>query len=942
MNRIFLGWDKPFLHSLVEFLFNEYRTNYEWDLSQITIVFSSQRSIRRLLELLAEKASLEKVMLLPPRGMTIGALPEKLYTSGIPIAGKLFSLLSRAKSLQNSDAQTFQTIFPKISPTAPFQEILAASEALNHLHSEVSSGGIDFQEAEKILTAGISFFPDQKRWSALASLQETYEEALRENDYCDINSARLTALKSEKKSSVFGKFFLASIVEIPELIRRLILFSEADFVSLIFAPQDEECSFDDFGCPIQKIWKDRILPIEISTLNVVEKTENQALEILSILSKMTELGRLEQLTSDQITISLGDEETGTLMENYFCLSNVPARLSSGRGMIESPPSLFLIAISRYLEKRDFNSFSSLIRHPGFEKFLRKKIGLKVGKDDVVGKQLTELVDRIDQLIIQKIPEKIDKGQQIFETEIGKLIAKIIEEIDELLDFDRNSKLPLPEWVPVTLTLLAKVFSELPFEESSFEAFTIIHEQLEQFSRISGKLNFSFEMDFCAAVSLLLQLLSNEKLPAKSGEAAIEMVGWLETPLDDAPLLFITSLNEGLIPKNIDFDPFLTDSVRKILGLPNNDSRFSRDKANLNAILKSRDVYLIAARYGLKGGALSPSRLALSVSDDILAECVQKFFPGSKKMAASDFLKPISTSQNISFVPPFPLNAKKLGNTYSVTEFRDYLRCPYRYYLKNILGLKSLETRISELDPLCFGIFLHDVLKNFSRSEFADSQNADEIFVYLKESALRVFHQSFGETVSPILEAQFEIALERLKFFSSKQVELASSGWRIRKDLIEISHKTPFEVDGKIVFIKGRIDRIDEHPSEGFRIFDYKTYDECKDPKKVHVQSNEFVDLQLPLYKLLGEGIGLKGKIDLAYFCLPGKFDENPIKIANWSDADLERAFEQAEKVVRNIENGIFWPPKAEILGDEFSDLVLEKCLDWSVRQKTAEIRSSSE
>jgi RecB family exonuclease len=62
----------------------------------------------------------------------------------------------------------------------------------------------------------------------------------------------------------------------------------------------------------------------------------------------------------------------------------------------------------------------------------------------------------------------------------------------------------------------------------------------------------------------------------------------------------------------------------------------------------------------------------------------------------------------------------------VTEFRDYLACPYRYYLRHYLQLQTVETTAEELDPATFGTLLHEVLGAFAVGPAAVSHSAAEI------------------------------------------------------------------------------------------------------------------------------------------------------------------------------------------------------------------------
>ncbi|MBF0409195.1 MAG: PD-(D/E)XK nuclease family protein [Candidatus Riflebacteria bacterium] len=939
MERIFLGWDRPFLHSLIDFLFEKYSDKNQWDLSEVSIFFASSRSARRLRELLAERAESERLLMLLPRFYTMGELPELFYEAEKAIAGKIVSILARMQSLEDTPPEIVSAVFPEYSSESSTQQRMSISTFLNNLATEISSGLISFEVACEKLSEKIPAFPDENRWKALHLLQCKYLEILEKNGFYDLNDARMQILECKRKiKTLSGQFYLACLPELSYMQKRFIKLSEDSFIPLVFAPEEYKNYFDDMGSIFPEKWAAETIQIDPENLSIVENSARQAHEILSLLSGMTSSNLLKDITADRITISLGDEKNGPLMEKYLELAGLPVHPASGIPLCQTSPALLIMTIAEYVSKYDYKSLATLIRHPALEYSL---------------KCTDNPVEMLDKFIVSHIPDEINFEDPFLKTDDGLKIKDLVLQVNGLVYIDKYMKMPINSWAPKIWKILGRLFfpdgtiiSQL---NVSYETFSEMKKALEHFWKTKNSASFIPEITFYEALSLLIRLMSEQASPVATETSGIEMLGWLETPLDDAPLLFITSFNEGMIPQNIDFDPFLTDGVRSILGLSNNTFRYARDKANFKSILSSRTVRLLAARTGLRGESLAPSRIILSVQDNMLPEVIQKFYPKEKIVQGGDLWKPLKTSETISFLVPFPGNhidpntgkiQGKNDDTYNVTEFRDYLNCPYRYYLKHILKLKLVNDRINEMDAMIYGNFLHKILENFSASKVIRSTDSSEIFNFLKNEAEVLFISNFGNEASVILNAQLDTTLKRLEFFASVQSELAAGDWVIRNDFSEAPGEAFLEVDGKKARICGRIDRIDEHPKEGFRLYDYKTFDECRTPNEKHLQSREFVDLQLPLYKLLAENNGINRNIGLGYFCIPGKFDENPIKMAKWSDEFLSNAYEKAKEVIRNIRNGVFWPPRSEILDDEFSDLSLEKCLDWSNRRKMAETGGS--
>src|SRR5690606_28942161 len=129
-----------------------------------------------------------------------------------------------------------------------------------------------------------------------------------------------------------------------------------------------------------------------------------------------------------------------------------------------------------------------------------------------------------------------------------------------------------------------------------------------------------------AIRLTLEQLENETVPPPRDASALELLGWLELPLDDAPVLIVTSFNEPYVPSSVDADLFLPNRLRQHLGILDNDRRCARDSYALSAMLASRErVVLIAARRDDRGDPLLPSRLALACDPETIAGRIEAFF-----------------------------------------------------------------------------------------------------------------------------------------------------------------------------------------------------------------------------------------------------------------------------------------------------------------------------
>ena len=112
---------------------------------------------------------------------------------------------------------------------------------------------------------------------------------------------------------------------------------------------------------------------------------------------------------------------------------------------------------------------------------------------------------------------------------------------------------------------------------------------------------------------LLDELSDLSLAPDPDRDAVELLGWLELRLDDAPVAVVTGFNEPILPESVNGHPFLPNSLRERLGLVCNARRYARDAYELTALVHSRErLHVIAGRRSSTGDPLRPSRLAFAV------------------------------------------------------------------------------------------------------------------------------------------------------------------------------------------------------------------------------------------------------------------------------------------------------------------------------------------
>jgi ATP-dependent helicase/DNAse subunit B len=255
---------------------------------------------------------------------------------------------------------------------------------------------------------------------------------------------------------------------------------------------------------------------------------------------------------------------------------------------------------------------------------------------------------------------------------------------------------------------------------------------------------------------------------------------------------------------------------------------------------------------------------------------------------------------------------------NVTDFAEYKKCPYRYYLKCCIKKPKLQTvndADTELPAWAFGSLIHDVLESFGNTEkIKKSTSAEEIRDFLVSKVRELTRQRYGEQPRPVVAIQAERAIKRLEAFADWQANWATEYEILATELAFGEKKFSLDVDGEVVLLHGRIDRIDRNKKTNeLLIWDYKT-GKSESPKG-HLKKGEWVNFQLPLYyHLLGQhgeyAEFLRKGFRLGYIVLPSDVTKTGDRLADdWDRSMVLSAIEEAREIVRCIWRNEF--PKAE-------------------------------
>ncbi|MBN2023094.1 MAG: PD-(D/E)XK nuclease family protein [Pirellulales bacterium] len=940
LSRVFLGWNRPALDAAVDYLAGQSAAPDAFDFQGVVVAVSAARAGRRLLEILVQRAHAAGRMLVPPEIVTVGRLPELLYTAKRPFAGELVQQLAWVEALRRADPVQLAPLLPHPPEPDDLAGWLALGEMLGRLHRELAAEALDFKA---VVDAGsrLQGFVEENRWAALLAVQRSYLEILDQLGLWDLQTARLFAIR-QGECAIDRRILLVGTVDLNRAARMMLDQVEERVTALVFAPPELADRFDDHGCLDALAWQNVPIAIETDQIEVVDGPSDQAAAAVRAVCALD-----GQYSADEITIGVPDARIVPHLQQQFRQCDVAARYGVGASVARSAPYRFLAAVAEYLDQRRFSAFAALMRHPAVGEWLARTAPA------IDGDWLSEL----DRYHADHLPLSVG-GAWLGSPEHYALIRQVYERIEALLqdalaDSHEDSSTPrhserseesglarpfaslgvtgrgasaetarmvrsLGEWGAGIAGLLVAVFGGRPLDRSDpadrsvLAACEKIRGALALHEHVPGKL--APIVSAAAAIRLLLRALAGETIAPPADPGAIELLGWLELPWDDAPVLVVTGMNEGIVPASCNEDLFLPNQLRRELGLLDNDQRLARDVYSLALLAASRRrLRVIAGRRSPEGDPLVPSRLLFATDPATAARRALAFFRADEAAAAHvvsrGALRPGRARS--TFEPPRPEPLDAPVRDMRVTEFREFLACPYRYYLRRRLGLEGLADDAEELDGGLFGTLAHEALGEFGRGDAASSTDPERIAAALDAALDEQVRRLFGRRPLAAILVQVEQIRARLHRFAHWQADRAAAGWRIeRVEAGPEPERAQLLVDDEPMYLHGRIDRIDLHEATGRRtILDYKTSDSAQDPNKAHrTAAGEWIDLQLPLYRHLLAGMGIKGPVELGYILLPKDLGKIDLALAPWTEADLAEADAVAEDVIRRVRRGDFWPP----------------------------------
>jgi ATP-dependent helicase/nuclease subunit B len=890
--RVFLGWERPFLAEAVRWLLERRDA-----LPGMLVVVPTAQSGRRLREALAEAAG----SVLAPKVVTPGWFLQR------DEEGVAADWVERAAWIEVLEEVDDWGKYSALFPQAPEEDDAGWASGLAlemvRLRRSLQENGLTLVSAAQRLGKSI----EADRWEVLARLEVKVEEQLKEWGFRSRSGLLATAVRQPQPPM---QLVLVGVADFPPVAERAWARWPAALSALVAAPESEAQNFSAFGRPLDA-WGTRSLgwPDANGSVSVLADPRQQAAEALR---RVAAAGS----TSDCLALGSADSEVGDELARAFSRAGWPA-FHPAAAVVTSGLARWLRVWSNWLAEPTLAALADLLTLPQVR-------WLGVARRAQTARELAKLRDRWMLKTVADLRRRLDP-----EKESEDLAVKAVLDAASAMESWRAGM--LGQDFPATLARMIDILARGAEDEAAhITEWLVAATPVIQCTRRGAR----FWLD------LMLDSLPSAPPEPPAGRV-IDVQGWLELLHEPASHLVLCGVNEGKVPARGGGEPWLGEASRRLLGLVTDAQRAARDAYLYHALLESRRsggrVDILCGKTGAGGEGLLPSRLLLAVSGPQLPGRVKQLF-AEIEVAEAGVRWQADQQWRAPVVAP--------RAAVSVTALRDYLACPFRYYLKQVVGMRAGAPDRHEWDARDFGNVAHEVLERWGRDVQARAyQESAAIHAWVSAELDRVVAERFGQRVPLSVSIQTEALRQRLVWFSRVQASQAADGWEI----IAVERGVTLTLGDTVV--KAKIDRIDRHASTGeVRVIDYKTGKveavEGAHRKRLtpssqvpaHLQGADcpavfaglhrgkpadflWLNLQLPLYVL---GVEEEfGAIAIpAYFSLADT--EDKVAVHEWRDfgaQDLACAKDCATWLTNQIAAGVFWPPAETVEYDDIAVLV---------------------
>ncbi|QWD99669.1 PD-(D/E)XK nuclease family protein [Polynucleobacter sp. JS-Mosq-20-D10] len=333
------------------------------------------------------------------------------------------------------------------------------------------------------------------------------------------------------------------------------------------------------------------------------------------------------------------------------------------------------------------------------------------------------------------------------------------------------------------------------------------------------------------LSLLKTVIEESSYEEKGINAAatLSILPLSSTRFREFESVVMVGCDEQQLPAFSEPPLFFSDALNRLLGGSSIEAQFIQQARDLSQLLISfQSIDLLWQSKSKSGEPLRPSawiqRLQMGLPDWQAQNASALFTPRSATAAPSQMA--IATLDSDL---PMPVSM-------SPSAYKALRDCPYRYYVRSLLGLRKLKGFEEGFDASLAGQTLHKILRNFYHAMKSEKQKSLSTIVtdaklrsaWMQDQLILISEQVFKRLIEG--DARVLGVLrdwqKQIPSFIQWQLDREARGWQFHDAEVKVGFDLPFtDIDGneRHIRIEGYADRFDVsvHDPELASVIDYK-------------------------------------------------------------------------------------------------------------------------
>ncbi|MCC7159125.1 MAG: PD-(D/E)XK nuclease family protein [Ignavibacteria bacterium] len=453
-------------------------------------------------------------------------------------------------------------------------------------------------------------------------------------------------------------------------------------------------------------------------------------------------------------------------------------------------------------------------------------------NDIISVLLHPYIREVSPLIISKTVNSINNRNVIYAS--AKFLKSLFKSPPDIVDHIFTAADTVMESYDYIRNLIVKLSGMITQStHASVYENEFINKTFTELNRIKDILDkYSPEISRDTFWNILMEHSSKLKIPF-SGEPleGIQIMGMLETRSLDFDNVFILSVNEGILPREMNSSSFIPFALKKAFKLPvSEDTEADYAYYFYRLMQKAKNVTLI---YNTETGIISAgekSRFIMQVENELAV--VNKNLKIQSMLLSGEIELPKRREIKIEKSDEV-LDLLKSEKQFSATTLSLYINCPLQFYFKKAAKLKEEEEVEEYFSAAAFGDLFHQIMDILYRDSVGKEVSPD-IVNSLIDKVKTDYDELWKQACSEMKEYAEFAKLKQGKNLLYKGIiqkliikvlksDLLETPFRILELESKAEKKEILNIDGEIteVPLYGRLDRIEI--KDGItRIIDYKT------------------------------------------------------------------------------------------------------------------------